>query len=244
MPIRTSSLVFSLLLVASSSHAQHYRVVKADDLKSLNDFRLGATCESVQTQLESRDADTFPQLRYICKGQGYRSVKVSSYVSDTTLVVSLTPDNIVWKISIYIRRAEKALQANADALQMFYEKFGRPVLEEDISVGGTVPTLDGLKSFGKLVFKHAWATSQLNPATTINTVPRFSCQMQPQMSPACLTKYVEVSNENWEKQLAKLDGVVVIGQFNPSKDGMASFSVESYQKEHLEQSMLVPGGGK
>jgi len=60
------------------------------------------------------------------------------------------------------------------------------------------------------------------------------------MSPACFTKYVKDNDENWDKKLAKLDGVVVIGKFSPSKEGMASFSIESYQKEHLEKSMLLP----
>lgn len=237
--MRIFSFAFSFLLVSSTSHAQVYGVAIADDLKSLSDFRIGATCESIQAQLESRDAETFPELRYICKGKGYRTFKVYRYAQDSTYVFSLAPDSTVWKIGLYTNRSDKSIQSNVDAMQMFYDNFGRPVLEEDISVGGTISTLDGLKSFGKLVFKHAWATSHLNPTTTINTISRLGCQRPPKINPACFSKHAKDSEENWDKELAKLDGIVVIGKFSPAKEGMERFSIESYQKEHLEKSTLL-----
>lgn len=242
--MRYSSLSFSLFLVTMSAQAQHYRVVEADDLKSMSDFRIGSTCESIKMQLESRDAKTFPRLPFVCKRQGYRSVKAYGYVSNTTLVISITPENIVWKIGVYAQFPENARQSNADAMQMFYEKFGRPVLEEDISLGVIIPTFDELNSFGKVVLKNAWATSHLNPAATINTVTRLHCKNQPQMSHSCLFKDLEVSNQNWGKQLAKLDGVVVTGNFEPSQSGMASFSIETYQKDHLDKFMHEIGSIK
>ncbi|QFS66114.1 hypothetical protein GCS91_18205 [Delftia tsuruhatensis] len=103
------------------------------------------------------------------RGKGYRTFKVYRYAQDSTYVFSLAPDSTVWKIGLYTNRSDKSIQSNVDAMQMFYDNFGRPVLEEDISVGGTISTLDGLKSFGKLVFKHAWATSHLRVANTTSS---------------------------------------------------------------------------
>ncbi|WP_289086849.1 hypothetical protein, partial [uncultured Delftia sp.] len=82
--------------------------------------------------------------------------------------------------------------------------------------------------------------ASLNPTTTINTISRLGCQRPPKINPACFSKYAKDSEENWDKELAKLDGIVVIGKFSPAKEGMERFSIESYQKEHLEKINASP----
>lgn len=233
----TKKITVAVLLLAALSiaHAQSYRQATADELRSLSDFKLGATCDTVKSQLESRSTQATPKPQFICYGEGYRTVRVYNLVPDGTLVVGLSPENLVWKLGVYVRPSSAAKASEIH--QMLYDKFGRPVLEEDISLGGTVPTPGAQQSFGKLVLKHAWTTSNLNPATTSNTANRLACMSQARVSAVCLAKDAEDGNLRWGARLGELRGDVVIAHFETSKAGMESYSVEAYQTVHLQKSL-------
>lgn len=215
----------------------------ADDFRSLNDFRLGATCDSVKAWLEKRNAPALPRPWEICEGQGYRTVRVYDLL-DATRTVSFTPDNMVWKLGFHAHPLPKAGGRSARALQQYFEKFGRPALEDGISVDEAVFNPEGVSTLDKLDFRLAWASSHPNPAVTESTVVELKCPAQRQGGADCLSQQASASNESWSKHLGALSGVIVVARFHPTAHGMGSYTVETYLKNHLERASAATPAGK
>lgn len=242
--MRKTILSLLTVLAAGTGHAQSFGQAMADDFRSVDDFRISATCESVKSLLEKRNAPTLPGTRDMCGGQGYRTVRIYD-LRDATRVVYLTPDNMVWKIGHHAHPTPNGGGRSAQSLRHLLEKYGRPVLEDGLSVDETVLNQWRPSTFDNLDFRLAWASSHLNPGLTENTVVELGCAALRQGRAECLSQQISSSNDNWHKHLSKLEGVIVVAKFHPTAHGMGSHSVESYLGNHLESARAAsPAGTK